>query len=284
MTPLRQVILKKERLIIPIPMKYEACGENENSLNLKVGKLYGLQGQSCDDFEMPINVFMCKGVVREYHGITLDVVIMKHVEGEEGQIFSLTRSDCNLLGIEYEPRLQVFPIDFNWIPIEHQDIREYTPNNLGTYKPSPKTNTIQQMHLFMRLVRPCSKTHLYTPNDSLIPIDLFLNSLSISFNDINLRQTYQIIVKPLLTRGVNSSFFDTDRGGVNFMVFFTSKSSVDGINPAILEGKSFDDLFTVSWQEPDINNRRNLVIHDNDYFSTKFKVYYDSMYNTLRRK
>ena len=180
MTLLRQITLKEERLVIPIPMRYEACGDSEEGSNLKVGKLYGLQGQSCDDFEMPINVFICKGVVRKYHDIPLDVAIMKHVEGEEGQIFSLTRSDCKLLGVEYEPKLQVFPIEFNWIPMERQEIREYTPNNLGTYKPSPRTNTIQQMHLFMRLVRPCGKDHLYTPHDSLMPIDLFLKSLKVS--------------------------------------------------------------------------------------------------------
>ena len=235
-------------------MKYEACGDSENGLQLKVGKLYGLQGQSCDDFEMPINVFMCKGIVREYHGITLDVAIMKHIEGEEGQIFSLTRSDCKLLNIEYEPKLQAFPIDFNWMPMERQETRDYSSFNLGTYKPSPITHTIQQMHVFMRFVRPCGAKHLYTPHDSMIPIDMFLKTLQVSFKDIALRSRFRIDVKPLLTGTEGSPFFDTNRNGINLMLFFMNSGTINGVEPTVFEGKAFDELFTVSWKEPEPYN------------------------------
>lgn len=285
MTPMRQVTLQEERFVIPIPMRYDSCDESEQGFNLKVGKLYGLQGESCDEFAMPMNVFICKGIVNDYHGTALDVAIMKHVEGEEGHIFSLTRNECKMLGVEYEPKLQVFPIEFNWIPMEHQEARDYTPNNLGTYKPSPITGTIKQMHVFMRMVRPCGNSHLYTPNDSAIPTELFLKTIRVYFKDINLRNCFKIEVKPLLTRGENSPLFDTDRGGINFMLFFSDNAN-NGIDPHILENKTFDNLFVVTWQEPDMRRlnstatSRPRTTDNSDYI---FKLYNDYIFN-IRKK
>lgn len=250
MTPLQTVTLNQNGLVTPIPMRYEVCGEAEQGINLKVGELYKLQGEKCDGFDMPIRVYTCKGVVEKFRNISLDAVIMKQVEGEEDTIFSLTRLDCKLLGIEYEPKLQLFPIDFDWLPMVRQEIRDFTVANLGTYKPSPINGTIQRMHIFIREIEPCGQEHLFTPNHTMLPIGHFLESLRISFRDENLNRRYPILAKPLLTGGEKSPFFDRANNGINFMLFFTPNDNVEGINPTVFEGKTFDEIFKVTWSEP----------------------------------
>ena len=46
----------------------------------------------------------------------LNILILKQVEGPKGTIFTLNRNDCKRYHIKYEPGLQVFSMEFNWIP------------------------------------------------------------------------------------------------------------------------------------------------------------------------
>lgn len=252
-------ITLKEGCVMPIPMQYEVIGEAEQGDNLIVGNLYSLQGDECDGFKMPIRVYSCKGLIPTFKGVNLDAVVMKQVEGEEDTIFSLTRQDCKILGLEYEDKLQLFPISFNWNPLVRQETREYTCKDLSTYKPSPIDGTIRNMHIFLGFIRYYDNKNCITPNGIILPIDFFLNSIKIEFKNEALKR-HQIMFKPMLSNGEGSHVVDMVKNGINLMLFFSTHKDIPGIDPRLFQGKSFDDIFKVSWREPftitEIDERR----------------------------
>ena len=66
------------------------------------GEKYALSGVSCEGFEMPEKVYELVGVHDEYDGININSVIVKQVGGYQDKIFTLSKHDCECMGIEYE--------------------------------------------------------------------------------------------------------------------------------------------------------------------------------------
>lgn len=107
-----------------------------------VGSIYTLKGVECDDFSMPSKEYELLGVVDTLEGIKLDSLIMKQISGPKSTIFSLTRSDCAKLGIDFQQGLELFPQNLNWIkkvaetqeeaPKVSEEV-EFDPLNMSTY-------------------------------------------------------------------------------------------------------------------------------------------------------
>ena len=86
---------------------------------LEKGNRYVLITDSLLDEEEPfdrlrIRTYEMIGTVTEASGIPVDSVIMKQVDGYECTIYSLTKSDCEFLGIRYQKGLQLFPKGMQW--------------------------------------------------------------------------------------------------------------------------------------------------------------------------
>lgn len=81
---------------------------------LRIGENYSLFDNACEGFIPIERVYKLIGVVNTLNGIQIDSYIMKQIDGPETTIFSLTKSDCKLLGIEYEEGLQLFPFGLDW--------------------------------------------------------------------------------------------------------------------------------------------------------------------------
>lgn len=79
-----------------------------------VGSDYSLFNKRVDGFEQTERIYKCFGYISKLNGIDIDSVIMKQINGEESTIFSLTRDDCNILKINYEQGLCLFPSNMNW--------------------------------------------------------------------------------------------------------------------------------------------------------------------------
>ena len=81
---------------------------------LNRGNLIALVDGCCEDFENTERVYEIVDKVNEVYSIQINGLIVKQVSGEKSMIFSLTNDDCKELGIEYEPCLQLFPINMKW--------------------------------------------------------------------------------------------------------------------------------------------------------------------------
>lgn len=81
-----------------------------------VGKKYMLRQKSVCGSREIIKKYVCKKFIYTVKDELLNILILKQVEGPKGTIFTLNRNDCKRYHIKYEPGLQVFSMEFNWIP------------------------------------------------------------------------------------------------------------------------------------------------------------------------
>ena len=80
-----------------------------------VGKKYMLRQKSVCGSREIIKKYVCKKFIYTVKDELLNILILKQVEGPKGTIFTLNRNDCKRYHIKYEPGLQVFSMEFNWI-------------------------------------------------------------------------------------------------------------------------------------------------------------------------
>lgn len=93
----------------------------DNSI-LKIGGLYALSNEPCEGFEETEKIYRLVKVIDVFNDIALDCYVMKRVDDENSTIFSLTKEDCKLLGIDYEPRLQLLSKYLDWkLPRKERD-------------------------------------------------------------------------------------------------------------------------------------------------------------------
>lgn len=234
----------KDGHLLPIPLIYEKIYPEEVFSDLRVGGKYILQAETCEDIEMPISVYECKHILKEFGGLTINSVVMKQIDGERGMIFSLTRSDCKNIGIEYEPQLELLPMGFNWKPLKEEVKTSFDPTNMGTYAPSPKDGTYHQMHVVIKGVAPFDSFDIITPDNQIMVAQQFLDTLQFRFRDFSLQRRFPITYKILYSDDTKHSIFDEKHEGIGFMLFF---SAAEGINPNVFNNKTIDELIEVSW-------------------------------------
>ena len=217
--------------IIPLPIEYQKVGNSNNVL--QKGKVYILQGESCEGIEMPVTKYECIHVLPNYKGIALNTVVMKQIDGEEERIFSLTRTDCRELGIEYQPKLQLFPMNFNWISDVSANIKPFDPNNMGTYPVSPTTGLIERIKLCINGFKR-EDDFIITPTSTKVPKSRF------KFEIASKKHNFNIILNYVYT-------FDRVKNNIEIILFFKEP----GVNPQDLEGETINDIIDIFWLEPD---------------------------------
>ena len=127
--------------------------DGERKLDFTVGGNYVLKGVECDNFYMPTKEYQLLGIVDSLDGITLDSLIMKQISGPSSTIFSLTKSDCKKLGIDFQEGLQLFPKNLNWeksqiengVVTEPTEI-EFNPSDMST---SPRCHIDNNIRKFL---------------------------------------------------------------------------------------------------------------------------------------
>lgn len=234
-------------LLSPMPL-VEADGMEAKRKGMRAGQVYALEGENCDGFEMPMRQYICKGVVNSVNGCEMNGVVMKQINGPQSTIFSLTRTDCKVLGIEWETELQLFPADFGWQLVEDvaaEPQMEFNPLDMGTY--STVNGKIVRMHVFLHDVIRVGNGRLRTPNHSIANEQEFLTSLTAYFNEMELRRQYPIVVRPLSINAHNQ-LYDEERGGIHLMLIIATNSN-GGIDPSRFNGLNIDDVLTMEWKE-----------------------------------
>lgn len=257
-------------LLTPIPLIYKDIYNKEQLTGLRVGHKYALQEEPCEGTEMPISVYECKHIIKEFGGINLNSVVMKQLEGNSDMIFSLTKADCKNFGLKYEPQLQLFPINFNWKRLDTIIDIKFDPRNMGTYKPSPLDGTIHQMHILINGIdrAPSIKLgmreeipHIILPNGRVHNFDFFLNTLIFKFKDKNLQRHFPITYKVLSDKN-NGNIIDSRNKTIGIMLFF---GATEGIDPQEFEGKTIDELIEASWEENVLNSQVSSNMMNNHF-------------------
>ena len=212
----------------------------------KKGDVFALQGVECDDFSMPVKEYEVIKKVDEIFGIQLDGLVVKQISGDTSTIFSLTKTDCQTLGIEFQPRLLFFPMNMNWKEViisQHEKIKEFNPLDMSTYPVFKETKLIERIVVRINNVRQ-------------ICGDIFCNDFKISNKElmggfmlvvkknipvrIGMLRQGQVIYGMNVTGGIfrHSGLLINDNS-----IYF--EFCVNGIDPSIVEGCNLHDLFEV---------------------------------------
>lgn len=91
-----------------------------------IGKKYFLKVKSVTDFEHIYKIYELKKFIYSINNRSVNVVIMKRINGEDGEIsttFTLNRNDCAKYHIKYEKGLEVFPMQLNWCIVNEDNVK-----------------------------------------------------------------------------------------------------------------------------------------------------------------
>ena len=214
----------------------------------KEGDVFSLQGVECDDFTMPIKEYKVVKKVDEIFGVKLDGIVVKQVSGDTSTIFSLTKTDCQTLGVDFEPCLTFFPINMNWKEVklqERENIREFSPLDISTYPVNQESGLIERIVVKISNVRHGFEPYGFNIGDVE----------GISARDIN-GGIYLKVKKPIVTamgiltpsrvlsgQNITQHLFGRGLEMCDNAIYI--EFNVMGINPQIVQGESFGELFDV---------------------------------------
>ena len=82
----------------------------------KIGRYYFLRIKPKDGSSDVIIKYQCIKTVYSIKDILINVVIMKQITPYQGKKYTLDKHDCEKFHIKFEPGLEVWPMELNWIP------------------------------------------------------------------------------------------------------------------------------------------------------------------------
>ena len=234
------------------------------------GEKYALSGVSCEGFEMPEKVYELVGVHDEYDGININSVIVKQVGGYQDKIFTLSKHDCECMGIKYENGLQLFPKHLNWKRVK--EIIPFDKNNLGTTPTSEIDNTIRYVVLKLNGFKDYSDGYVVTPSGKLIKEERFIKSLRIisdepivyeqpsgeSKNGVIIPSNTRLNVQIAYPSGLNYNHgnFISEEDTVYVLIKLVKEvndpTAIDGksgVEKPYLDGFNPNDHFKIAWDE-----------------------------------
>lgn len=189
-------------------------------------------------------------------------VIMSHQTGEIGHKKFLSEKMCEYFGIEYKPKLIIFPADIiAWRQFDPEK-KVFDNLDLSTYPTSALEEwrgSIRYMVLKLSGFKNTSdKNIIQTPGGDFLDAELFLVSLRISIkNDIQGIGSYQGYKKgedvpwTMITgdfkgseKVKESDFIDIEG---NMYIIIRLVKNGGGISPLSLTGRKAGDIFDVSW-------------------------------------
>lgn len=241
-----------------------------DALSFVKGEKYALSGVSCEGFEMHEKIYELIGVHDEYDGINIDSVIVKQVAGHQDKIFTLSKHDCECMGIEYENGLQLFPKNLSWRRVK--DIIPFDKYDLSTTPTSDIDNTIRYVVFKLNGFKDYSDGYIVTPSGKLIKEERFERSLRVTSDEPfvydkssgkfgvgtivreNTRLDTQIVYPKGLnyTHGNFISEDDTIYILVSLIKAIDDPTTVDGktgIERHYLSGFNPNDHFKIAWDE-----------------------------------
>lgn len=95
--------------------------QQEQPILFEENRVYLLKHESLDGSEQQEKTYLLVKYIHDIFGIVLDCLVVKQLSGNNEKIFTLTKSDCALLEIEYQSGLQILPSQLNWEQVKEND-------------------------------------------------------------------------------------------------------------------------------------------------------------------
>ena len=231
-----------------------------------VGEKYALKGVSCDGFAMKEKTYELIGLLDSYGGVNVNSVIVKQVSGETGTIFTLSKNDCEQIGIEYQQGLQLFPKNLPWVRVVEKV--EFDPYNLATTPTSQIDNTIRYILLELNGFKDYSDGYVITPSGKLIKEEQFERSIRIISKEPIVYgngfvtpdgQNLSISLSTPQTKVFNHGNFISSDDKVYVLIdlkqpYFGPEinetiDGVFGVEPVYFDNLNPSEFFTIMWDE-----------------------------------
>lgn len=98
--------------------KYIAKHKAKNRIKtkFKIGRYYYQRIKPKDGSPNVVIKYQCVKTIYSIKDIEVNIVIMRQLTPYDGRKFTLDRQECQKFHIKYEPGLEVWPMEINWIP------------------------------------------------------------------------------------------------------------------------------------------------------------------------
>ena len=259
-----------------------------NDTTIKVGDICVEQKPSVDGEELPKRFYKILGIVGKLHDIDINSYLVKEVfptpngdwsdtqEGTFRTTFSLSRSDCKYLNIEYQDGIEVYPFP-NTNEFFHKYIKEDKEpiaieekssdidyNNLATYPVSSVDGYIRHIVIQLSGFKPINNNVLLYNDGRIIAVDRFCRTLRIvlkrhitSYDNRSAAFCEGTLMKCRIVGKTKESadFNIADEDGNIFIEVNTfiksnrTRDGIVGISPAALNGLNVNDLFEITFND-----------------------------------
>jgi hypothetical protein len=213
---------------------------------------------------MKEKVYELIGIIDTYGGVAVESVIVKQVSGEVGNIYALSKNDCDKIGVEFQQGLQLFPKSLPWVRIIED--AEFDPHNLATTPKSAIDNTIRYILLKINGFKDYLDGYVITPSGKLIKEEQFEESIRVYakepvvYGNGYIRKESEPlkinVVKPKSSIFNHGNFISSDD---EVFILITLKKGVIsgqpsfdgyfGVEPVYLDGINPNDYFVIMWDE-----------------------------------
>ena len=219
-----------------------------------VGVNYSISSVACKGFEPRKKVYKMVGDAQSINGVDIDSIIVKQVSGNGGNMYTLTKEDCEHYDVEYEDGLILMPKNMNWRP--EPKYQSFDPLNLAA---SPISIEDGRIHHFMVKVSPFknfSHGYVITPSGMTVTENSIKSTIR-----VKTKKPIVLANNDVLAEGcVLKSVIETPRmGGLIYKHgnFISSDDSMyihifvndPGIDPEYIDGVSPYDMFDIMWDE-----------------------------------
>lgn len=269
--------------------KYYPDIDNDRYYNYRVkkknklirGAKYMLKGLECDGFNMPIRVYQVVALVNDVNDVVLNSVVMRQLQGySDDTKFTLSRAECQVLHIKYEPGLQLFPAGMMWRRWSEKletGKTVFDENDMSTYPVSRIDGSIRHIILKIDRFRVDGSIVIDSITDKEIPIDTFLSSMRLTSkgNIVSLKDAVknglqffkkdEAIPYRIIMPGDNGNADDQTSTDSMLIEAYLKKPAkgihtddgISGIPPHLLSGKTANDLFNIYVDEFKINKKKH---------------------------
>ena len=91
----------------------------------KIGRYYYQRIKPKDGSQNIVIKYQCVKTIYSIKDIETNIVIMRQITPYDGRKFTLDRQECQKFHIKYEPGLEVWPMEINWIPEKSQKTKNF---------------------------------------------------------------------------------------------------------------------------------------------------------------
>ena len=274
------------------------------------GAKYMLKGLECDGFDMPARVYQVVALVNSIHDVVLDSVVMRQLSGFDNDVkFTLSKQECQVLHVKYEPGLQLFPAGMRWKKwnerAEERPMTVFDPEDLSTYATSRIDGNIR--HIILKIDRFHVEGNYVIDNEQenkSWTIDRFIAALKVTsknplvkFKDAlsNGMMFYKKdelipyrIIMPEDSYAVSSSMTTSESLFIELYLKkptrgLSTEDGITGIPPRVLVSKSARELFNIYVDEFKLNKKksRSAIDHYNVKTGDRFVIPQDAFVGNL---